>query len=148
MILHELSFLVAIIVILVIDISLVCLAQANSNLPRETCGSNYAKLPHRRSVKKYASIHKPSFLLTRGGSTVAKKFKGKEEVQSSLLRDDAQDNSTFSGDVPRDSSEDDDDIAKATASLNESDEALDYRNVFVTKRDGRLEHLDKDKVSI
>ena len=146
MILHNILDLVVITAILLSDISLVCLVQASSNLPP---GSIYdAALPQRRHVKKSSSIHKPSFLLTRGGSTAAKKFKGKEEFQLSPLRDDGRDNSTLRGDVPPDSIKDDEAVAKATAPLTDSDETLDYGSVFVTKRDRRLEHLDKDKVSI
>ena len=116
--LHTLSWLL-------ISIATLSFARAKSNdaLPSTTSNPIFVNQVN-------AALHKPSFV-TRGGSTIAKKLK-----DPSIALDTAIETAADSVDTS----------AAVNASAVGLEEGEDYRNVFVTKRDGRLERLDKDKV--
>jgi len=110
----------------------VTFVQAKSNL-------NYGAI-RKQSVTQNVSIRKPWFLIPKGGSTVAKKVR--EESSSYFAQSDANTcNGTVYSGTPHT-------LFNDTVAISDLDEELaNYGHMFVTKRDGSMERLDKAKVN-
>lgn len=108
-----------------------------------SCDGYYAKNnPYANKFKNAAATRKPSFLIPRGGSTVTKK--SQDDTSQSFLLGCNENNSISSIDVASNSFQNVDD--KTAPTTDKSEELSEYGHMFVTKRGGRMEKLDKDKV--
>jgi hypothetical protein len=107
-----------------------------------SCDGYYAKNNPYANKFKNTATRKPSFLIPRGGSTVTKK--SQEDTSQSFLLGGNENNSISSIDVASNSIQNVDD--KTAPTTDNSEELSEYGHMFVIKRGGRMEKLDKDKV--